>query len=701
MGNSRFTRAHASVLLALGCTALPVSAQHVEELRSTPTGLPILFTANQGQCRPEVLFQARIPGLVASLLADGLQIDLGGGGLDAGLHLRFVGASGDARAEGLEPRAARVHFLGGERALRAAPTFARVRLDGLYPGIDLEIGERDGRLEYDLFVAPGVDERALELELTGADRVTIDEAGALCAAIGGRTFRQLAPLAWQSGPDGAREVVECSWRALPGGRFGFELGARERDAELCIDPVLVYGSYIGGSNADAASAVFLDEQGAAYVTGWARSADFPHAGGGGGAARGQDVVVFKLGPDGRELLYATYLGGRDDDQGVAIRVNAEGEALVAGTTHSGDFPTTENVYDREPAGGAEAFVLKLSADGSALRFATLLGGSAEDTLAGLALGEDGEITVAGTTRSRDFPVSSWSVASARGGRDAFVARLDPLAERLLFATRLGGSDDDEGRALAVDEEGCVYLTGRTESHDFPTTLGALDRERRGVDAFVLKLSGGGRTLLYSTLLGGSQQDEGLAIAVDSRHQAVVAGWTRSLDFPFGAGTEPRGRLDGFVVRLTEMGNALVYATPLGGAGADEALGLALDPEDAAWVVGRTRSRDLVVTGDAYQARLTGAADAFLAQVSAGDGKLLYATYLGGGGEDELCAVHCDRSGTGLALGGLSTNIPSELRGTLSGKHRGPSDAFVLRLDPRSAGPVTPPGVVQSGIGLGF
>ncbi len=709
MGKFRYPFAPVFALLTLGLAAQAVAAEERGgDARSAPPGLPILFTANQGQCSPEVLFQARIPGLVANLLADDLYFDLDGGDLDGGdqdgaaLRLRFVGAAAGARAEGQDPRAARMHFLEGSRALHSAATFGRVRLVGLYPGIDLEIGEREGRLEYDLLVAPGADERVIELELEGAEQVAIDGTGALCASLGAERFRQLAPLAWQTGPDGWREALACSWRALLNGHFGFELAARTSGAELCIDPVLVYSSYVGGSNADVASSAFLDEQGAAYVTGWARSADFPLAGvSASGAARGQDAVVFKLGPDGRELLYATYFGGRGDDQGVAIRVGPEGEAIVAGTTRSEDFPTTENVYDREPAGGSEVFVLRLSADGAAIRFATLLGGSAEDTLAGLALGAGGEISVAGTTRSRDFPVSSWSVAFARGGRDAFVARLDPLGERLLYATRLGGSDDDEGRALAVDEEGCVYLTGRTESHDFPTTLGAFDRERRGADAFVLKLSGGGRTLLYSTLLGGSQQDEGLAIAVDSQHRAVVAGWTQSLDFPFDAGAAPLGRKDGFVVRLTEMGNALVHATPLGGGRADEALGVALDPLGAAWVVGRTRSRDLVVTGDAYQGKLTGAADAFLAHVSADEGRLLYATYLGGGGEDELCGVHCDRAGTGLALCGVSANIPAELRGALSGKYRGPSDAFVLRLDPRASGPITPADVMQSGIGLGF
>jgi hypothetical protein len=163
-----------------------------------------------------------------------------------------------------------------------------VRLCGLYPGVDLEIGARDGRLEYDLLVAPGASEHALELELVGGEGAAIDASGALCATLGGADFRQLGPRAWQAGPDGPREPLACSWRARGDGRFGFELGPRARGAELCIDPVLVYSTYVGGSNADAASAVCVDGTGAAYVTGWARSADFPVTDAStGGSSRGQ------------------------------------------------------------------------------------------------------------------------------------------------------------------------------------------------------------------------------------------------------------------------------------------------------------------------------------------------------------------------------------------------------------------------------
>jgi hypothetical protein len=261
---------------------------------------------------------------------------------------------------------------------------------------------------------------------------------------------------------------------------------------------------------------------------------------------------------------------------------------------------------------------------------------------------------------------------------------------------VGVSADDEASGLAVDAEGCSYVTGRTESHDFPTTLGAFDRERCGVDAFALKLSSGGRTLLWGSFLGGSAKDEGTAIAVDGEGCAVVVGWTQSLDFPFDAGQSAPGRKDGFAVRVAESGNALRHATPIGGGSADEALGVTLDAEGAAWVVGRSRSSDLLLTPDAHQRRLAGAVDGFLVKLAPASGTTLYATFVGGAGEDELRGLHFDRSGTVLALCGVASDIPEDQRGALAGRRRGPADALVLCFDPRKSSMLEP-----STAGLGF
>lgn len=697
MGRIRFARAFVPAALWLGVA----QAQESAGSGADAPRVPIRFAPNAGQCDPAVRFQARVPGLVVSVLVDGLHLSLDGaedGG--AGLRLRFVGADPEARVEGLDPKTARASFFSSARVLRDLPTFAGVRLTGLYPGVDLELHESAGRLEYDLLLAPGADERRLELEILGSEACRVDARGVLLASVGGAELAQLAPVAWQEEPEGGRRALPCAWRRLANGHFGYDLSARDPRAAAVIDPVLVYGAHVGGSNADEASAVFLGELGSTYVTGWARSVDFPVSGQTIGPSRGKEAVVFRLAPDGHELLWATSLGGRGDDRGMALQVTPEGHVIVAGVTQSDDFPTTENAFDRSASGGVDGFVLGLDGDGSTLLFATLLGGSAEDEIAGLALDDSGRITLAGTTRSRDFPTSSGSYCGEpRGGRDAFVARLDSSGERLLFATRLGGSDDDEARALAVDSEGCTYLTGRTLSHDFPTTLGALDRERCGVDAFVCKLSGGGRSLVYSTFLGGSGQDEGMGIAIDGGRRAYVVGWTQSLDFPFDADQRAPGRKDGFAVRLSATGNGVELALPLGGSSADEAMGVTIDAMGDAWVVGRTRSSDFPLTRDAWQGKLRGAIDGFLVRISSEKGAVTYGTLAGLEGEDELCGVHADRSGTGIALCGFSANIPVESRGPLAGKRRGPTDAYVLRFDPRSSAPATPSERVRAGLGF--
>ncbi len=665
--------------------------------------VPIVFAENRGQCADGVRFMARLPGLVASVLDDAIVLELGGDGESCPpLGLWFAGAARGCALEGLEPRAARAHFLLGDEPaswIRDVPTFGRVRMRGLYPGIDLELHGTGGRLEYDLVLAPGADPGAFELELRGADGADLDADGALVARTAAGALVQLAPLAWQLTEDGERVPVACAWRARGTGRFSFACEAEDPDLALVVDPVLVHGTHVGGSRADEALGVFVDEGGEVYVTGWARSEDFPLLSvDRGGARRGKEGVVFKLASDGEELVYATYFGGRADDEGRAIRVDARGEALVVGTTESADFPAGSRAYSRERRGGSEAFVLRLSADGSSVLAATFLGGDSADEGSGLALASDGGPVLVGTTRSRDFPTTSEAPWRAPlGERDVFVARFDADLERLVFSTRLGGSEDDEGRALALDESDAIYVVGRTLSADFPVTALACDREKSSSEAFVAKLSGG--RLSYATFLGGRGADEARAVAVDGAHRALVVGRTESRDFPATGGSDG-ARADGFAARLSESGHVLEFATLLGGAGEDACLGVALDPLGSPWIVGRTSSADFPFTALALESELVGAADAFLVNLEPLRGELVYATLLGGPGADSLCAAHLVPDGTRLALAGAADDIPPEGRGALGGRRRGPSDALVLRLDPRSlaASPAPPraPAPVPSG-----
>jgi len=458
-------------------------------------------------------------------------------------------------------------------------------------------------------------------------------------------------------------------------------------------PVLIHASHVGGSSSDEARDVFVDEEGCAYVVGSTRSFDFPGVEPR-SVERGRDALVFKLSPDGREVLWALCLGGRGDDEATTLAVSPTGEVYVSGTTASHDFPTTRNAHDRRLDGGVDGFVARLSPDGN-LRWATLLGGSAEEEVAGLALSASGQVTVAGTTRSHDFPLSAGAYRAVAGGaRDAFVTRLGENGEDLVFSCTVGGGEDDEVRALAVDPEGACYLAGRTVSHDFPATLAAVDRERCGVDGFVLKLSGGGRALLWASFLGGSGQDEALGLAVDGERRVLVAGWTQSLDFPFTVGV-PGGRKDGFVVAFSSTGNALAYAVPLGGGSADEACDVSVDAAGRAWVTGRTRSADFPLARGAQRSTLGGVADGFVCELSP-RGELGFTSLLGGAGEDALCGVHTDAAGRSLLLGGFALDVSRSERGPLAGPRRGPADVYLVRLDLRAAQPTTP---MQAGLGF--
>jgi len=652
-----------------------------------PAGTPLFFVENRGQCASEVRYLARAPGLTAALLGDGFALALGD---EAPLRVRFLGAAPDARATGSEALATRVHYLVGERSdwRRDLVGYARVRLVGLYPGVDLELYHGAGGLEYDLVLAPGAALDELALVVEGA-RVAPEGEGLRLGA-GAESVLQRAPVAWQIEADGTRTALPCSWLPRADGSFAFDLAGRDPGRPAVIDPVLVYSTYVGGSGADQARGVFVDPDGQVYVAGWARSFDFPGAPLEPGVRRGKEGVVFKLAAGGGELVYAAYFGGRGDDEACALRVDAQGQAHVTGTTQSADFPTTAHTFGRSHRGASDVFVLTLAADGASVLGSTLLGGTAEDEAVGLELLPDGSVVVAGTTRSRDFPSAFQALQpNARGGRDAFVARLDGELGALVCSTLLGGSDDDECRGLAVDASGNLYLAGRTLSHDFPTTEGAFDRHRCGPDAFVAKLGPEGGRLFYATFLGGSGADEAQAVAVDAEQRAVVVGVTRSSDFPFPPGAPAPALQDGFAVRLSTAGNALGYATRLGGASADEALGVCLDPFGAAFVVGRTRSADFPVRDGFGRARLEGAEDGFLVELSAEAGAPVRAGLLGGAGEDELCAVHLDAMGGGLAVAGWADGIALEQRGPLTGKRRGPADALVVRLDPR-APPPTPP-----------
>ena len=423
---------------------------------------------------------------------------------------------------------------------------------------------------------------------------------------------------------GAGEGVSC--RFVPRGplSYGFECDGWDPRRPLVIDP-LVYSTFLGGSAGEMGHGVALDARGNIYIVGWTGSSDFPTTPGAFDTSRNgnQDVFVSGIDPSGRTLLYSTFLGGSRDDRGYGIAVDPAGNAYVTGEIHSSDFPITPGAFDtsHNTGGNADGFIAKVSASGGSL----------------------------------------------------------------IYSSFLGGSLSNLGFGIAVDGAGNAYVTGRTSSLDFPTTLGAFDASHNGgLDVFVAKVDSSGGSLLYGTLLGGSSADIGRAIAVDGAGNAYVAGGTQSPDFPTTPGafdTSLDGNSDAFVAELDSSGGNLLYSTVLGGSSGDGVGGIAVDGAGDAYITGATASSDFPTTAGAFDTSLDGIQDVFVAKVDSSGGSLLYGTLLGGSSADTGSAIAVDAAGNAYVGGWTQSPDFPTTTGASDASHNGLRDSFVVKIDP--------------------
>jgi hypothetical protein len=406
---------------------------------------------------------------------------------------------------------------------------------------------------------------------------------------------------------------------------------------------LVYSTYLGGSTGAAGGfGIAVDASGNAYVTGEA-APNFPTTPGAFqttcGCSGGGGAFVTKLNATGSALVYSTYLSGSSGGWGVGIAVDASGNAYITGDTLDADFPTTPGAFQTTYGGNIDAFVSKLNAAGSALLYSTYLGGSNRDDGSSIAVDTSGNTYVAGGTQSSDFSTTLGAFQTTLGGgRAAFVSKLNATGSALLYSTYLGGGSFNGGYwgyGIAVDRSGNAYVTGETLSSDFPTTPGAFQITYGGDgDAFVSKLNATGAALVYSTLLGGSGEDRGSSIAVDTSGNAYVIGTTSSSNFPVTPGAPQislRGAANAFVSTLDALGSVLVSSTYLGGSGnnscgsrcgnnsySDSGYGIAVDASGNAYVTGWAASPDFPTTPGAFQTAYGGGiGDVFITKLSPG------------------------------------------------------------------------------------
>jgi Beta-propeller repeat len=397
---------------------------------------------------------------------------------------------------------------------------------------------------------------------------------------------------------------------------------------------LIYSTYIGGTgtNGDSGNAIAVNQTtGDAFVAGGTSSTNFPTTNGVFQTALGSGAVsnafVFELNPGGSTLTYSTYLGGSDDDVANGIAVDSSGNAYIAGLTSSSDFPTL-NPLQTYPGTTHNGFVTKLNSSGTALVYSTYLalGGVAGDSVNAIALDLSDNAYVTGVTSGTGFYTTSGAFQTTCGCSDgttnAFVTVINAAETGYVYSTFLGGSGSDAGDGIAVDSSGSAYVTGDTESSNFPLMSALQPTYGGATDAFVTKFNPTGSALVYSTYLGGSEFDAGASIAIDGGDNAYITGETDSTGsapFPTTVGaTQPTigGGYDAFVSEINSTGSALAFSTYLGGSGNEDVGGdygaIAVDsPGDAIYVTGNTASSNFPATTGAYQTANAGGNDAFV------------------------------------------------------------------------------------------
>ena len=392
---------------------------------------------------------------------------------------------------------------------------------------------------------------------------------------------------------------------------------------LKLDPkgtTVLYSTYFGGSASDEGHSVAVDAGGNAYVTGFTASADFPVVNGfQGNRGGGQDAYLLKLNSTGSSIVFSTYLGGSGDDRGFGVTVDAGNNAYVTGATGSNNFPVANPMQRTNGGGLNDVFVTRLNPSGG-VTYSTYAGGVGVDQSYSVAVDTAGNAYVVGFTTSTNFPVVNALKTSFSGGADdAFAFKLNAAGSALVYSTYLGGNVSDNATRVVVDGSGSAYITGYTGSADFPTANAYNPAWSGNFDVFITRLSPDGKSLIFSTFLGGGGIESGTGIAIDRTGAIYVSGHTSSFDFPVVNSMQSllSGDRDAFVAKFMADGATIVYSTFLGGAGVDAAVGLALDPAGNAVITGLTSSADFPIATP-FQASNVAASDTFITKINDSD-----------------------------------------------------------------------------------
>jgi gliding motility-associated-like protein len=681
-----------TMLLAFFCFSVyPALAEHEH-------GSHLSFTENKGQWESNILFQADFKGgrlflekndfmYVFYHPEDFEYLHPHNGKVTTSMRLHAVKVEmkqclPSVTVKGGEAESYHANYFTGNDPSKWASDvniFHEVLYQNMYPGINLKVYSKANELKYDYIVEPGGDASNITLKYSGADKMFL-KYGLLYMQLSVGTIVEMRPFAYQQ-INGKTVPVDCEY-VLRGNEVSFKLKKYDKNFPLIIDPTLVFSTFTGSLAANWGFTATYDGAGDLYSGGNVQGAGFPVTvgayqvayGGGNGNGNGwmSDMAIAKFNPTGTAYLYATYLGGSSNEQPHSLIVDNNNNLVIYGVTWSTNYPTTAGAYDVTFNGLADIVISKLNTTGNTLLASTFIGSSGDDginispaffTFSSLKYNyadeSRGEIIadgsnnyyIASCTRSNTFPSTAGSYQPASGGglQDGVVFKLNTTLTTLMWSTFLGGSGDDAAYSVQFDPAGDLYVSGGTNSANFPTTAGSLHTTFQGglADGFISHLSANGSSLLQSTYIGTSTYDQNYFVQLDNSGNVYVCGQTQG-NYPVTPGAYFNAGGKQFIHKLNAALSTTLYSTIFGTNNPYPNIALTaflVDTCENVYVSGWARCAGLSnpnptttfgmpITANAFQPVTTDGCDFYLIVFKKDAQSLLYASHFGGGLSDE-------------------------------------------------------------------
>ena len=723
-----------AVLLVTGCTAaepslietvdsqagsLTTTAAPHSDTVSPPSrfsvkrfAMPVYFVENGGRFDPQVRFL--IPGKDTTVYFTPDAVTMA-------LHetpnsdekaqrrwvikLEFIDANPDALLEAGEKTQATFNYFRGRKSKwkTGLRSYNTIIYQNLWPGIDLVYHGTENKLKHTFIVHPGADPNRIRLRYHGVDALHVSDDDTLIIDTPARKLFDEPPYVYQN-ITGARIEITAHYD-VTGTTYGFRLGLYDPTQPLYLDPAtLVRCGYIGGSDAETTEESTLDSSGSIYVVGQTNSTEsesFPVTVGPdltqNDGDTDLDAFIAKVSVDGTSLIYAGFIGGDDRDFGFDIAVDSSGNAYVVGSTQSTDtsFPTAVGP-SLTRSGTSDGYITKVSSDGTSILYSGFIGGSDVDSANAVAVDSSGNAFIAGSTSSTPatFPETVGPYLTYAGGGDIFVAKLLSGGTTYAYNGYIGGSGSDSATDIAIDSSGAAYIIGRTSSSEgtFPVTVGPELVYDGSNDAFVGKVASSGTSLTYLGYIGGTSNDSGEGIDVDSTGAAYVTGVAYSDETTFSETVGPvlthsGGPMgfasDCFVGKVNTTGSAYDYLGYIGGSGQDLCEDIAVGAHGQAYVVGRTTSTsaDGFPLVDGPDLTHNSNYDAFVSKVASDGSTFLYSGYIGGSGSDSALGISIDSDESAYIAGetfSTESTFPVSVGPDLT--QNGSRDTFVAKVE---------------------